>query len=64
MFGQASALFGLAVPGERTIVDRPPPGFGRGLFQTDAPLVVLAAAILVLTVATTYLLMWRRKQNR
>lgn len=65
MFGQVTALFGLALaPGERTIVERPPPGFGRGLYQTDAPLVVLATAVLVLTVVATYLVVWRKKRGR
>jgi hypothetical protein len=50
-------------PGERTVVERPPEGFGRGLYQTEAPLVVAAAAVLVLGSIAYYLVRLRGKRR-
>jgi hypothetical protein len=64
MIGQALTTLGAElVPGERTVVERPPPGFGRGLYQTDAPLVLLAAGMLVLGALAYYLVRVREKRR-
>jgi len=51
------------VTGERTLVERPPPGLARGKHQTSALVVVGLAALLVL-LALGYYAFRLRKRSR
>jgi hypothetical protein len=50
--------------GERAVIERPPEGLGRGVFDVPAPVVVLLAAVLALLTLGYYALRLRKARRR
>jgi hypothetical protein len=50
-----------AVTGERTVVERPPPGLGRGAQKASGAAVVALAVAIVVVFALYYALRFRRR---
>jgi hypothetical protein len=50
--------------GERTVVERPPPGLGRGARSVPAAAVIALTAILVVLTLTYYVLRFRRRREK
>lgn len=49
--------------GERTVVERPPPGLGRGARSVPAAAVIALTALLVLMTLAYYALRFRRRKK-
>jgi hypothetical protein len=54
----------VAPGGERSVLERPPPGLARGTHVVPGALVIGVALSLVLATLGYYLLRWRRARRR
>jgi hypothetical protein len=50
--------------GERTVIERPPPGFARGARSVPAAAVIALTALLVVIAAAYYLIRFRKRRER
>jgi hypothetical protein len=58
------ALAGAPGAGERTVVERPPPGLGRGAQTAPGVAVILLAVAIVVVFLSYYALRFRRRRNK